>query len=105
MEIVMSQITNDCKILNNWFTSNFLLANTKKYNLCSFGNSEICSLKKIGDQFIQETPNNNENRKLLGIILDKKLNFDDQIEHLCKKAILANYRLLKGFRVFSQGTN
>ena len=85
MEIVMNQITKDCKILNNWFTSNFLLANTKKYNICSFGNSEFCSLK-IGDQFIQESSNNNENRKLLGIILDKKLNFDDQIEYLCKKA-------------------
>ena len=63
-----------------------MVANTSKYNLITFGNKNYHTIK-LNNYIIEETQNDDiKNKKLLGIIFDKELNFDNHINYLCKNA-------------------
>ena len=65
-----------------WFTLNFLKLNCDKCNFLLGGNTEdwVHSLK-VGCETILESEN--EEEKLLGVIIDKNLKFQSHITKLC----------------------
>ena len=77
---VLSSLEETSKILLDWFQINSMKANPDK---CHFLISDVEDHEiLIGDILVQ----NSESEKLLGIKLDRHLNFDSHIENLCKKA-------------------
>ena len=86
INIALNEVENNAIILNTWFQNNLMVANTSKYNLITFGNKNYHQIN-VNNYVIQETRNDDiKNKKLLGIIFDKELNFDDHINALCKNA-------------------
>ena len=65
--------------LFQWFDNNLLEQSPKKRHLLIRSNEKIAP--KIGEYQIESS----ESEKLLGVILDLKLNFDDHISGMCKK--------------------
>ena len=65
-----------------WFTPNFLKLNCDKCHFLLGGNSEdwVHSIK-VGCETILESEN--EEEKLLGVIIDKNLKFQSHITKLC----------------------
>lgn len=77
-------LENESLALLKWFENNQMQANPDKFQAISVGkktNSEMKSIK-VGDVDIPCE----ENVKLLGVELDFKLDFDDQVTEICKKA-------------------
>ena len=86
INIALNEVENNAILLNTWFQNNLMVANTSKYNLITFGNKNYHQIN-LNNYVIQETRNDDiKNKKLLGIIFDKELNFDDHINALCKNA-------------------
>ena len=86
INIALNEVEFNAVILNTWFKNNLMVVNTGKYNLITFGNKNYHKIN-VNNYIIQETQNDDiKNRKLLGIILDKELKFDDHINALCKNA-------------------
>ena len=82
MQKIKNNLEMDFMILHKWFQENHMVLNPDK-----------CHYTVIGDDNPTQriTLNNNEiassnEEKLLGILLDNKLNFDSHITSLCKKA-------------------
>ena len=82
----MGKIKNDLEmdfmILHKWFHENRMVLNSGKCHYIGIGDD---------DPSHKITFNNNEiaisnEEKLLGILLDSKLNFESHITFLCKKA-------------------
>ena len=76
---VLDNLERVSNAMLKWFSNNGMKANPDKYHLLS--NCNTCSLK-VGNEIIE----NNECEKLLGIKIDKSLNFNTHVESLCKKA-------------------
>ena len=92
INIAFHEVEYNAVILNTWLKNNLMVTNTGKYNLITFGNKNYQQIN-FNNYVIQETQNDDlTNKKLLGIIVDKELNFDDHIflfDHinaLCKNA-------------------
>ena len=86
IQIALKQIENEAAILNKWFENNLMVTNAGKYNLITFGCNEYHNIS-VNHHNIQETNIKDiKNKNLLGITFDKKLNFDDHINILCKNA-------------------
>ena len=82
IESVKKALSNDFRIIQNWFRENFMVLNTKKCHYMCFGTS------RENDDFIFDGikfPNSCE-EKILGVIIDKELKFDPHIRSKCKKA-------------------
>ena len=73
IETLISIIEKDASILIKWFNDNYLKLNEDKHN------DNVSA--KIGSEIITAS----ESVKLLGIIIDNKLNFNEHISKLCKK--------------------
>ena len=68
-------------ILNRWFKDNFLKINPGK---CHF---LVCNHpKEVSIILENEIINNSNSVKLLGVTIDKKLDFNEHVTGLCKKA-------------------
>ena len=82
----MRKIKNDLKmdfmILYKWFHENHMLLNPGKCHYIVIGDDDPSHKIILNNN---EIANSNE-EKLLGILLDSKLNFDSHIISLCKKA-------------------
>ena len=65
-----------------WFEDNNMKMNSGKYHLFVSGNKHENMWAKIGDDQIWESGT----VKLLGIIIDNELKFDEYISNVCKKA-------------------
>ena len=68
--------------LSKWCPENFMKLNEGKCHLLTFGTTQSNINIKIGEVIVEESPE----EKLLGVILDKKLNFKSHISRLCKRA-------------------
>ena len=83
---VALELRETARNATNWYDSNLLARNLKKYHIMNIGDSE----DKNG--VIHKLCVNNEEIKtidkleLLGVILDLNLNFTDHISLICKKA-------------------
>ena len=83
LDNVIARLENDSNIVIKWFTDNFMKLNTDKCHLLILGrNSNQQVTVNVGDSVIENT----EEEKLLGVVIDKKLNFETHISTLCKKA-------------------
>ena len=77
-----------------WFDVNYMKLNKDKCHLLLAGNTPESLWAKVGDELIWES----SSEKLLGLIIDKKLNFNIHLSKLCKKVsgkVYALARLVK----------
>ena len=82
IESVKKALSNDFRIIENWFHENLVVLNAKKCHYMCFGiGSENDGL--IFDRI--KLPNICE-EKILGVIIDNELKFDPHIRSMCKKA-------------------
>ena len=82
IEGVMKALSNDFRIIRNWFHENLMVLNAKKCHYKFLGTSSA------NDDFIPDEiklPNSCE-EKILGVIIDNELKFDLHIRSMCKKA-------------------
>ena len=77
---VLENIETKGKEVFNWFSMNYLKANPGKSQLLLTSKDEASI--KIDDADIK----NSSSKKLLGLIIDKKLTFNEHVSKLCKKA-------------------
>ena len=78
---VINQLEKDSQILIEWVTNNALKANPDKFHFISNSCEDNISVKV--EQFLIH---NSQSEKLLGIVIDKNLKFDEHVTCLCKKA-------------------
>ena len=77
---LIETLENETCILLNWFNINEMKSNNDKCHLIILNNED--NIIKIGDEEISGS----KSVKLLGITIDNKLNFNEHIRKLCKKA-------------------
>ena len=76
LDSVVARLESVSSIVIQWFGDNFMKLNADKCHLLILGrNSNQQATLNIGDSVIETT----EEEKLLGFLIDKKLNFDTHI--------------------------
>ena len=80
---VLNNLLNDTNILKDWFRNNYFVLNNDKCNLLITNHDEDVSLK-LGNEIIT----GKEWVKLLGIKIDNKLDFSEDVSSICRKANL-----------------
>ena len=81
MDALLDALENDTKILTQWFSNNYLKLNASKCHLL-ISNHEKDVTINVGEEIIEcET-----SVTLLGITLDSKLNFNEHVSNICRKA-------------------
>eukprot|EP00794_Sanderia_malayensis_P015566 gene15566-17143_t len=79
---IIQKLEKDSDELSRWFSNNFLCLNAEKCHLMFFCNPSTTLTIKLNDVQIKES----ESETLLGVILDKKLNFKKHVEAICTRA-------------------
>ena len=83
LESVIARLENVSSRIIQWFADNFMKLNTDKGHLMVLGrNSNKKVTVNVGNSVIENT----EEEKLLGVLIDKQLNFETHISTLCQKA-------------------
>ena len=82
LHAVKSNIKANVVIMQKWFYENLMVLNPGKCHYILIGNHDEPDKINLN---IRENANNN-NEKLLAVLIDKKLNFDVHIKTLCEKA-------------------
>ena len=82
LQEVTTRLENDTAKLSTWFAGNFMKLNVEKCHLLVFGEKDTKVSLKAGSSVIKES---NE-EKLLGVIIDRKLNFKQHLFTVCNKA-------------------
>ena len=80
IDILTSALEADANILNKWFSVNYLKLNTDKCHLL-ISNHIQSTFVSVGNDI--ECQNE---VKLLGVVIDNKLNFHQHVTNMCKKA-------------------
>ena len=78
----MERLEHDTKLAIEWFENNCMELNEDKCHLLVAGHRCETLWANIGETRIWES----KNEKLLGLTIDRNLNFDDHVFTLCKKA-------------------
>ena len=78
---VISQLEKNTLILSSWFSNNYFKMNADKCHLLVAKHIDDVTMT-IGDDVIS----GEKSVKLLGIIIDNKLDFNEHVTSLCKKA-------------------
>ena len=78
---VISQLEKNTLILSSWFSNNYFKMNADKCHLLVAKHTDDITMN-IGDEVIS----GEKSVKLLGIIIDNKLDFNEHVTNLCKKA-------------------
>ena len=81
MDALLNSLGKDTKILIKWFRDNHFQPNADKCHLLISHHSEE-RLINVEDEIIECS----SSVKLLGVTIDNKLNFDEHVSKLCKKA-------------------
>ena len=76
------KLEHDTKLAIEWFENNYMKLNEDKCHLLVAGHRYETLWANIGETRIWES----KNEKLLGLTIDRNLNFDDHVFTLCKKA-------------------
>ena len=77
---VLNKIKNSTENLFSWFQNNSMKINPDKFHLL------FSKTKKIEINICNEKISNSSHEKLLGVTIDHKLNFEEHVQNLCKKA-------------------
>ena len=82
IESVKKALSNDFRIIENWFYENLMVLNAKKCHYMCFG------IRSENDDFIFDgiKLRNSCEEKILGVIIDNDLKYDPHIRSMCKKA-------------------
>jgi len=80
--IMLQKLTSDTNNATKWFRINSIKANPNKFQAMVLGNKMEHFQVEIGSNIITDE----SYVKLLGVYLDKNLNFNKHISELCKKA-------------------
>ena len=78
----ISDVEHDCLLLVDWFRDNYMTLNASKCHLLVSGYKDELMFATVGDALIWEEVS----AKLLGIIIDSSLTFNDHVKMICKKA-------------------
>ena len=78
----MTNAEHDCSILVEWFRNNFMKLNAEKCHLLVSGHKNELMFAKVRDAIIWEECA----AKLLGILINSNLSFNDHVKIICKKA-------------------
>jgi hypothetical protein len=82
LDVMRYKLEKSADIAIEWFRTNYFKLNTDKCKLIVGGRKSHSITARVGTSFVKE-----ENFvKLLGVTIDNKLNFDDHISKLVKKA-------------------
>ena len=81
-EAVTSQLMESVNYVTNWYGSNLLAGNIKKYQAMNIGFSQSNGNIHVNGEEIKTA----DNLQLLGVTLDSDLSFSDHINLSCKKA-------------------
>ena len=91
---LLRNLENDTLSAIIWFELNYMKLNQDKCHFLISGNTPEYLWAKIGEHVIWESPQ----EKLLGLTIDKNLNFEAHLSNVCKKAsvkVTALARLVK----------
>ena len=88
-ETVINTIETSSQVLLNWFSDNFMKANSGKSHLLMSGTK---TTHKNVDGFMIKS---SQKEILLGINLDSELKFEDNVNFMCKKASQKLYALAR----------
>ena len=94
----MSALNNEAVIVTDWYRNNFLLANKDKFQAI-FLAPRVKDTSETRVTVDHEEIECLNSLKLLGVVLDNKLNFRDYVKLMCSKAnsktgVLARMRKL-----------
>ena len=78
----MERLEHDKKLAVEWFENDYKKLNEDKFHLLVAGHRYETLWPNIGETRVWKS----KNEKLLGLTIDRNLNFDDQEFTLCKKA-------------------
>ena len=79
---ILKSLEEDASLLSLWFENNHMKMNEDKSHLLVFGSKGEDVSVSISGSLIQES----DEEKLLGLTLDRRLNFKNNVSNLCKKA-------------------
>ena len=103
IDVVIQLLKDDTASTMKWFSDNYMQANPDKFQVMfmkpNLSHTILPNELKIGDVNIQAC----DKVKLLGVLIDKKLNFDEHIKVLCRKAsqqlkILFRFKSMLGLK-------
>ena len=96
LDRVIERLENDSSTIIQWFADNFMKLNTEKCHLMVLGrNSNQQVTVNAGNSVIENT----EEEKLLGVVIDKQLNFETHITKFCQKAGNKLFRPCSRFQI------
>ena len=78
----ITNLEHGCNLLVEWFRDNYMTLNSLKCHLLVSGFEDELMCAKVGDSLLWEELST----KLLGIIIDSSLTFDNHVKAICKKA-------------------
>ena len=82
LNTLINRLEHDTALAVEWFENNFIKLNQDKCHLLVSGHKHETVWAKIGKRKILES----NKQKLLGVIIDRNLNFDEYVFDLYKKA-------------------
>ena len=82
LEDLVNRLEHDANLVIEWFDCNYMKLNQDKCHLIISGHKSEEIWAKIGQTKIWES----KNQKLLGVIIDRQLNFDEYLISLWQKA-------------------
>ena len=82
LSILINRLEHDTALAVEWFENNFMKLNQDQCHLLVSGHKHETVWAKIGKRKILES----NKQKLLGVIIDRNLNFDEYAFDLYKKA-------------------
>ena len=81
-KIKSKNLSLDFKIINNWFYENFMVLNLEKSDFMCIGQkTDDAETLKFNNLAI-----NSKEVEILGITLDRNMNFHTHIKNICRKA-------------------
>ena len=82
LDSVFERLETDALVLSKWFPENFMKLNEGKCHLLNVGTSQDDIKITVGEAIVKES----SEEKLLGVTIDKNLNFKSHVSNLCKRA-------------------
>ena len=104
LDILISRLEHDTSVAVECFENNFMKLNQDKCHLLVSGHKHETVCAKIGETKIWES----NKQKLLGVVIDRNLSFDEYVFDLCKKtgrklsvlARLSNYMSFEKKKIY-----
>ena len=75
-------LKKDSEILENWFYNNYMVLNPRKCEFMGFGKTNENEVFTYHEIRLKKTTT----KKLIGITIDKHLNFNEHLTNVCKRA-------------------